>query len=389
MNLHSEKAQEDKSKAIANEESQKQGGGVSAVQFVDNRPEAIAQRKLQEMANNSPQANKSAQLQARADNHSAQQQQSIQKAENNTGLPDNLKAGIENLSGSFMDDVNVHYNSDKPAQLQAHAYAQGTDIHVAPGQEKHLPHEVWHVAQQKQGREAVMVDGNASLDHRFGPRLRATAWRFAKTMPENPHWYIVETWDRSLFDAMSTAIREYGYDKPWRDGRSYRYLNIGCWTYWIIEDILNRKPIDLALIAGQKALFAVALYSASNGLGTKSTTNYLFDYRRPLPEPDIQPVTMSVEDTGSGGNVEFTSEWVPNAAITNALHDVRVTGGLDGGVQAALSTEANALTVTSEVATHSGGGTGVARDFWIQTDLLDSSGNVIKSWRVNQEESTV
>ena len=75
-----------------------------------------------------------------------------QAAPNNTGLPDNLKAGIENLSGFAMDDVKVHYNSAKPAQLQAHAYAQGTDIHLAPGQEKHLPHEAWHVAQQKQGR---------------------------------------------------------------------------------------------------------------------------------------------------------------------------------------------------------------------------------------------
>ena len=31
-------------------------------------------------------------------------------------------------------------------------YAQGTDIHVAPGQERHLPHEAWHVVQQAQGR---------------------------------------------------------------------------------------------------------------------------------------------------------------------------------------------------------------------------------------------
>ena len=59
---------------------------------------------------------------------------------NNTGLPDTLKSGIENLSGLSMDDVKVHYNSAKPAQLRAHAFAQGTDIHMAPGQEKHLPH---------------------------------------------------------------------------------------------------------------------------------------------------------------------------------------------------------------------------------------------------------
>lgn len=76
----------------------------------------------------------------------------IQKKENNTGLPDDLKSGIENLSGFAMDDVKVHYNSDKPTQLNAHAYAQGTDIHLASGQEKHLAHEAWHVVQQKQGR---------------------------------------------------------------------------------------------------------------------------------------------------------------------------------------------------------------------------------------------
>lgn len=80
------------------------------------------------------------------------QEEPAQLEENNTGLPDNLKSGVENLSGHSLDDVKVHYNSPQPAALQAHAYAQGTDIHVAPGQEKHLPHEAWHVVQQKQGR---------------------------------------------------------------------------------------------------------------------------------------------------------------------------------------------------------------------------------------------
>lgn len=72
--------------------------------------------------------------------------------ENRIGLPDQLKSGIETLSGYAMDDVKVHRNSSKPAQLQALAYTQGTDVYVGPGQEKHLPHEAWHVVQQKQGR---------------------------------------------------------------------------------------------------------------------------------------------------------------------------------------------------------------------------------------------
>ena len=74
------------------------------------------------------------------------------KTGNNTGLPSNLKAGIEALSGLSMDNVRVHYNSTKPAALQAHAYAIGSDIFVAPGQEKHVAHEAWHVVQQMQGR---------------------------------------------------------------------------------------------------------------------------------------------------------------------------------------------------------------------------------------------
>ena len=107
-----------------------------------------------------------------ADNHSAQQKLLTLKKENKTGLPDDLKTGMENLSGISLDDVKVHYNSDKPAQIQAHAYAQGTDIYLAPGQEKHLPHEAWHVVQQKQGRVKptlqikgkVNVNDDASLE---------------------------------------------------------------------------------------------------------------------------------------------------------------------------------------------------------------------------------
>ena len=91
---------------------------------------------------------------------------------NRTGLPHSLKRGVESLSGCSLDDVRVHYNSSKPAQLNALAYTQGTEIHVAPGQEKHLPHETWHVAQQKQGRvrptmevNHVPVNDDLSLEH--------------------------------------------------------------------------------------------------------------------------------------------------------------------------------------------------------------------------------
>ncbi len=88
---------------------------------------------------------------------------------NQTGLPDGLKTGIEGLSGMSLDNVDVHYNSSQPARLNALAYAQGTDIHIGPGQERHLPHEAWHVVQQAQGR----VTPTVQMKH--GPRVNDDA----------------------------------------------------------------------------------------------------------------------------------------------------------------------------------------------------------------------
>lgn len=81
-------------------------------------------------------------------------------SENKTGLPDAIKSGIESLSGVDISDVRVHYNSAKPAQLNAHAYAQGVNVHLSPDVSNphdaqsatQLAHELWHVVQQKQGR---------------------------------------------------------------------------------------------------------------------------------------------------------------------------------------------------------------------------------------------
>lgn len=162
MNTRADKTQNNNSKAAANNVAKQQGNGLTA-QLTDNRPEALAQLALQEMANNSAVVKQQKAYQDMANNHAPK---ILQPKKNNTGMPDRLKSGIENLSGYSMDDVNVHYNSDKPAQLQAYAYAGGTDIHIAPGQEKHLPHEAWHVVQQKQGRvkPTIQLKGQINLN---------------------------------------------------------------------------------------------------------------------------------------------------------------------------------------------------------------------------------
>ncbi len=54
MNIYVDKSQKNKSQSVVNSEAQRQSSGESTFQFVDNRPEAVVQRKLQEMANNGP-----------------------------------------------------------------------------------------------------------------------------------------------------------------------------------------------------------------------------------------------------------------------------------------------------------------------------------------------
>jgi hypothetical protein len=54
MHTHADKILEKTSQSMANPVTQKQICGESTFQLVDNRPETIAQGKLQDMANNSP-----------------------------------------------------------------------------------------------------------------------------------------------------------------------------------------------------------------------------------------------------------------------------------------------------------------------------------------------
>jgi hypothetical protein len=102
------------------------------------------------------------------------------KSATNSGLPDNLKTCVEALSGYSMDDVKVHYDSPQPAQLNADAYAQGTDIHIAPGQEKHLPHEAWHVVQQAQGRVKPTMQLKGSVQVNDDNKLEQEADQMGK-----------------------------------------------------------------------------------------------------------------------------------------------------------------------------------------------------------------
>ena len=88
-------------------------------------------------------------------------------------LPETLRTNMEELSGADLSRVRVHYNSPLAEQQGARDYARGNDeIHLGPGQERYLPHEAWHVVQQKQGR--VSQTGRSHIGLSDDPATLAT-----------------------------------------------------------------------------------------------------------------------------------------------------------------------------------------------------------------------
>ena len=145
--------------------------------------EEIMQGKFESLQRQAPEEEEL--MQGKAESTLQREQQSAAPT-NRTGMPDNLKAGIESLSGQDLSAVRVHYNSAKPSEFNALAYAQGNDIHLGSGQEKHLPHEAWHTVQQREGRvEPTMemsgekINDDASLEHE-ADEMGARAMQYRK-----------------------------------------------------------------------------------------------------------------------------------------------------------------------------------------------------------------
>lgn len=159
MKDKNQKTEDRTSLAISN---QNETTNNQTTDVVDNSPEAQEAKRLQEMADNSQES---------LDMQAWQNNVQPPPEENTTGLPDELKANLESKSGMSLDHVKVHYNSSKPAKLEAYAYAKLPDIYIAPGQEKHLPEEAWHMVQQMQGRvestekvNGTPINDNPSLE---------------------------------------------------------------------------------------------------------------------------------------------------------------------------------------------------------------------------------
>lgn len=127
MRSYSDKSLENQQQSLSAGLSAGSHQGKSAHYVQDNRPALVVQKKQGYLIDNRPQAVVQ-RMQVQALANKSVSVPLLQKKENKTGLPDQLKSGIENLSGYSMNNVIVHCSSSQPAQLNAHAYAQGNQI---------------------------------------------------------------------------------------------------------------------------------------------------------------------------------------------------------------------------------------------------------------------
>ena len=70
--------------------------------------------------------------------------------------------------------------------------------------------------------------------------LESATYKFAKTMPRNPHWYTLRrTWDDdALFDRAVQAIRDLG-EKRRFFSKHYIYFDANGYTYWTMGSPIN------------------------------------------------------------------------------------------------------------------------------------------------------
>jgi len=113
MKAYANKVRQEKKKPVPEHDApHEKSDGKAGFQLADNRPGNILQRKLQEMADNSLQTKKAAQLQAMADKYNSPALQPVQKKQTKAGLRDKLESGIETLAGFSMNNPVVQETAE-------------------------------------------------------------------------------------------------------------------------------------------------------------------------------------------------------------------------------------------------------------------------------------
>ncbi|MBB6735616.1 DUF4157 domain-containing protein [Cohnella sp. CBP 2801] len=143
------------------------------------------------------------------------------KSPGSNQLPAEVQAKMESAFGADFSDVKIHANSSAANNVGALAYAQGNEIHFAPGQynphsqrgQQMIGHELTHVIQQKAGRVAptgrvgsgALLNDDPGLE-READEMGARAAAFGTPGPETVQRMVDRTRATPLVRGPSTEL---------------------------------------------------------------------------------------------------------------------------------------------------------------------------------------
>lgn len=173
----------------------------------------------------------------------------------NTNLPQDLRNKFEQHTGLSLNDVKVHYNSQKPREIGARGFTYGEDIYLAQGEEECLPHELAHVVQQKKGLGQSATrehDDNSLSDKEIDADLLARAASLQTNAPKKDSELVHRRTPIAVKQCMTVAT-DNGSEADGRKSYTYnRYKKYGTDTYNVIgqsstlskQDAIEGKSYD-------------------------------------------------------------------------------------------------------------------------------------------------
>lgn len=125
-----------------------------------NNDKSVANSQFDDNNDSSASMMPPAQLFASSNKSSAQLSEDNSNTGKSTALPQDVQTKMESSMGHDFSNVDIHENSGKASGIGAKAYAQGNEVHFAPGQfnpesekgQELIGHELAHVVQQREGK---------------------------------------------------------------------------------------------------------------------------------------------------------------------------------------------------------------------------------------------
>jgi hypothetical protein len=170
---------------------------------------------------------------------------SFKKNTSDKTLPPPVKEKMESSFGENFSDVQIHSDSDQAEALGAKAYAQGKDLHFAPGEfqpdtkegQELIGHELTHVVQQKEGKvQGGEVNGKDMVNQDAG--LEQEANEVGKLASEGK--------EVGVSGKGSGVMRKEGDDKF--NNSIFNQLE----TTGVSEDLAHNDGLNVAGVEGSK-----------------------------------------------------------------------------------------------------------------------------------------